>query len=137
MRGPIRSNSRVLRTDSLRGLMRRRAAFAYAGLSPQLGGGFDRIDAGVLPPGCFVADAVDEPVMDAAERDREFVAGLAAKRPRLQMPEVMRVRWLAAADQAGLLGDMAKVLACRGSAAARGPRARSCRFRPASLSGRY
>ena len=48
--------------------------------------------------------------MDAAERDREFVAGLAAKRPRLHEPQVMRVGGLAAADQARLLGDIAKVV---------------------------
>ena len=69
------------------------------------------IDAGVLPPGCFVADAMHQPMMDAAERDREFVAGLAAERARLQVPQMMRIRGLAAADQAGLLGDVTKVLA--------------------------
>src|SRR5262245_58993644 len=49
--------------------------------------------------------------MDAAERDREFVAGLAAECPRLQVAQVMWVGRLAAADQAGLLGDVAQVLA--------------------------
>jgi len=58
---------------------------AHARLSPQLAGGDDRIDAGVLPPGRLVADAVDQPVMDAAERDRELVAGLAAERGRLRV----------------------------------------------------
>ena len=107
----IRTNSRILRTSGLRGLMRRQTAFVHARLSPQLGGGLDRIDAGVLPPGCLVADAMDQPMMDTAERDRELVAGLAAKRPRLQVAQVMRVRGLAAADQAGLLGDVTKMLA--------------------------
>jgi len=82
-----------------------------AGLSPQLTGNCDRIDAGVLPPGGFVAHAMHQPVMDAAERDHEFVARFAAERSRLQIAQVMRIRWLAAADQARLLGDMAKVIA--------------------------
>jgi len=40
--------------------------------------------------------------MGAAERYREFVTGLAAERPRLHVAKMMRVRWLAAADQARL-----------------------------------
>ena len=42
-------------------------------------------------------------MVDAAERDRELVARLAAERHRLHVAQVMRVRRLAAADQAGLL----------------------------------
>jgi hypothetical protein len=49
-------------------------------------------------------------MMDAAERDHEFVARLAAERPWLQEPQVMRVGWLATGNQAPLLGDMAKVV---------------------------
>ena len=48
-------------------------------------------------------------VMGPAERDREFIAGLAAERPRLHVAKMMRVGWLAAAHQARLLGDIAKV----------------------------
>ena len=48
--------------------------------------------------------------MDAAERDRELVARLAAERARLHVAQVMRVGRLAAADQAGLLGDVAQVV---------------------------
>jgi hypothetical protein len=49
-------------------------------------------------------------VMDAAERHREFIAGLAAERAWLQVSKMMRVRWLAAANEAGLSGDKAQVL---------------------------
>jgi len=48
--------------------------------------------------------------MGAAERYREFVTGLAAERPRLHVAKMMRVRWLAAADQARLLSDVAQML---------------------------
>jgi hypothetical protein len=37
-------------------------------------------------------------VMGAAERDREFIARLAAERPRLQVAQMMRVRGLASTD---------------------------------------
>ena len=47
--------------------------------------------------------------MNSTERDRELVAGFATEGPRLHVPKVMRVRRLAAAHEAGLLGDIAKV----------------------------
>ena len=49
-------------------------------------------------------------MMDTAERHGELIAGLAAERARLQVTQVMRVGWLAPADEAWLLGDRAKVL---------------------------
>ena len=49
-------------------------------------------------------------MMDAAEGHGEFIASLAAERARLQVAQVVRVGWLATADQARLLGDRAKVL---------------------------
>jgi hypothetical protein len=49
-------------------------------------------------------------MMDPAQRNREFVAGLAAERPRLRVPKMMRVRWLAAAHEARLLSDIAQML---------------------------
>jgi hypothetical protein len=52
--------------DGLRRLLGRQAAVVQAAPCPQFGGGLDRVDAGVPPLGCFVADAVDEPVVDAA-----------------------------------------------------------------------
>ena len=49
-------------------------------------------------------------MMDTAEGHGEFIAGLAPKRPRLQVAQVMRVGGLATANEAWLLGDGAKVL---------------------------
>ncbi len=49
-------------------------------------------------------------VMGPAERYREFVASLAPKRARLHVPKMMRVRWLTAAYEAWLLGDVAQML---------------------------
>ena len=49
-------------------------------------------------------------VMDTAERDHEFVAHLAAERPRLQEAEVMRVGMLAPAHQTRLFGHEAQIL---------------------------
>src|SRR5262245_55279822 len=52
-----------------------------------------------------------QPMVYPAERYREFVAGFAPERAGLQMPKVVRIGRLAAADQAGLAGDMAKMVA--------------------------
>jgi hypothetical protein len=46
---------------------------------------------------------MDCAVMGAAQRDREFIAGVAAKCTRLRVPKMMCVQCLAAADQACLL----------------------------------
>ena len=80
------------------------------GLSPELTGDFDGVDAGRLPPGLLIAGAMDRAMMRAAERDGEFIARLAAERPRLQVAEMMRIGRFAAAEEARLLGDIAKVL---------------------------
>ena len=50
-------------------------------------------------------------MMRAAERDGELVARFAAERPRLQVAKMMRIGLFAAADEARLLGNIAKVLA--------------------------
>ena len=80
------------------------------GLPPQLTGDLHGIDAGRLPPGLLVAGAMDRAVMRAAERDGEFIAHFAAERPRLQVAKMMRIGLFAAADEARLLGNIAKVL---------------------------
>jgi hypothetical protein len=54
---------------------------------------------------------MDGAMMDTAQRHGEFIAGPAAERARLQVAKVMRIGWLAAADEARLLGDRARVLA--------------------------
>src|SRR5262245_25046963 len=81
------------------------------GLSPELTGNLNGVDAGRLPPGLLVAGAMDRAVMRAAERDGKFVAGFAAERPRLQVAKMMRIGLFAAADETRLLGDITKVLA--------------------------
>src|SRR6516225_4595945 len=80
------------------------------GLSPELTSDLNGIDAGRLPPGPFVAGAMDRAVMRAAERDGEFVARFAAERPWLQVAKMMRVGLFAAADETRLLGNIAKML---------------------------
>ena len=80
------------------------------GLSPELPGDLDGVDAGGLPPGLLVAGAMERPVMRAAERDGEFVARFAAERPRLQVAKMMRIGLFAAADETGLLSNITKVL---------------------------
>src|SRR6516165_11724830 len=80
------------------------------GLSPQLTGDLNGVDAGRLPPGLLVAGAMDRAVMRAAERDGEFVAGFAAERPWLQVTKMMRIGLFAAADETRLLGHITKVL---------------------------
>ena len=81
-----------------------------SGLSPELTGDLNGVDAGRLPPGLLVAGAMDRAVMRAAERDGEFVAGFAAERPRLEIAKMMRIGLFAAAYEARLLGNVAKVL---------------------------
>ena len=81
-----------------------------SGLSPELTGDLNGIDAGRLPPGLLVAGAMDRAVMRAAERDGEFVACFAAERPWLQVAKMMRIGLFAAADETRLLGDITKVL---------------------------
>jgi hypothetical protein len=48
-------------------------------------------------------------MMNSTERDSKFVAGLAAQGPWLHVPKMMRVGRLATAEQAGLLGNVAKM----------------------------
>ena len=48
-------------------------------------------------------------MMNSTERDSKFVAGLAAQGPWLHVPKMMRVGRLATAEQAGLLGNIAKM----------------------------
>jgi hypothetical protein len=79
-------------------------------LFPKLAGDLDRINAGLLPPGLLVADAVNRAVMRAAQWDGEFIAGFAAERARLNESEVMRIRRLAAAQEARLLGYKSKMV---------------------------
>ena len=89
----------------------RNLSLVYAGVFPQFTGDLVWIDAGRPPPGTLVAGAMDRAVMDTAEGHGEFIAGSTAERARLQVAKMMRVGWSAAADEARLLGGIAKVLA--------------------------
>ena len=86
---------------------------------PEPAGNLDRVDAGLPPPRALVARAVDRAMVPSAERDCELVTDLAAQRTRLSESKMVGVRGLAAAHEARLLGDIAKVLpvavATRGS----------------------
>ena len=75
------------------------------GFEPQHAGCFGRIYPGSLPPRGFIAAPMNLAMMASAQRDGELVADLAAKGAGLRKAEVVRVRRLAAADQARLLGD--------------------------------
>ena len=74
---------------------------------PELARDFGGVDACSVPPCPLVAGAMDGAVMGAAKGHGEFVAGFPAERAWLRMPQMVRVRWLAAADEAWLLSDIA------------------------------
>jgi hypothetical protein len=81
-----------------------------SGEFPKLAGDFEGVDAGLLPPSFLVTSPMNCAMVGAAERNSEFVAGLAAKRPRLHKSDLMGVRGLAAAQQARLLRHKAEML---------------------------
>ena len=67
------------------------AAFGLKRTTPELAGNVDGVDPGLLPPGGFIAHPVYQSMMDAAERDREFIARFAAQGARLHVAKMMRV----------------------------------------------
>ena len=71
-------------------------------LLPQRPGSLQCVDIEVLPPGDFVAGLVQLPVMAAAEGNGELVADFKADGSGLRKPQMMRIGWLPATDQAGL-----------------------------------
>jgi hypothetical protein len=77
------------------------------------------IDARRRPPSRLVAASMDLTMMAATKGNSEFVTDLAAKRSWLRKTQMMRVGGRAAADQAGLLHDEAKVLAVAQAGVAR------------------
>src|SRR5262249_10591982 len=92
------------------GLIMLGSPITYARPVPECLGHTERVDAGGLPPSLFVADAVNLAVMHAAERDRKLITRLAPERARLRIAQAMRVARPAAADQAGLPGDIAQMV---------------------------
>src|SRR5262249_44461742 len=81
------------------------------GLFPEPAGDLNRINPGLLPPRALVAGAMRRAVMPATEWNGKFIADLAAERPGLGKSEMVGIRGLAAADEARLLHNIAKVLA--------------------------
>jgi hypothetical protein len=65
---------------------------------PQLAGDLHGLDPSFLPPSAFIAQAMHKPMMNATQRDREFIAGLASERSWLCEAEMVRVRGFAATD---------------------------------------
>jgi hypothetical protein len=55
-----------------------------------------------MPPGYFVAGLVQLPMMTAAERYGELVADFKTQGSGLGKAQMMRIGWLAPADQAWL-----------------------------------
>jgi mRNA interferase HicA len=88
---------------SLQDLIGWQSPLLHACLLPKPAGKLHGIDAGGLPPGALVACAMRGPVMHAAERDREFIACLAAQRAWLHVAQMMGIGWLSATDEARLL----------------------------------
>src|ERR1035437_9336242 len=74
-------------------------------LLPKPLGDLQCIDVEVLPPDHFIASLMQLPMMAPAERYGELVADFETERSGLGRPQVMRIGWLAAADETGLRGD--------------------------------
>ena len=73
------------------------------GFKPQCTRGAGGIETKSLPPRRFIAVTVVFAMVPPAQRDREFVTDLAAKRPVLRKAQMMGVTGPSSADQAGLL----------------------------------
>ena len=70
-----------------------------------------RIDHVHLPPGTFVAAAMQLPMVQPAKGDGKAVADLAPHRPLLGKLDVVGIAGAAAADEAGLRSHKAQVVA--------------------------
>ena len=86
-------------------------AFGRMGQSPKPcrhGQWIDRVD---VPPCAFIAAAMELAVVQPAKGDGEAVADLAPHRPPLGKLDVMGIGGTAAADEAGLMGHEAQMVA--------------------------
>ena len=97
---PNNAQRQRIRTPDLsgsicRGILRRRSGrdppLIHAAVVPELPGSLGRIDAGILPPGGFIAYAVHQSMMDSTER---------SGRALVQMMSVM-INQLASTKAAG------------------------------------
>ena len=68
------------------------------------------IDIEFIPPRTFVTDTVEFPVVDAAQRNREFIRDSTAKRTRLRETDVMGLARLPATDRIGLAANKPQVV---------------------------
>ena len=66
-------------------------------------------DFQTLPPDHFIASLMQLSMMTAAERYGEFVADFKTERSGLREPQVMRIGWLSAADEARLRGNKSQM----------------------------
>ena len=78
--------------------------------SPQARGDSEWINLVFLPPQPLIAGCVVLLMVNGAERDREFVADLEPKAPRLGEADVMGVARRSPANETRLLGDVAQML---------------------------
>jgi hypothetical protein len=80
-------------------------------LEPQLPRFDHRINSHLKPPDRFVPAAMNLAMMATAQWHREFITYLAAQGLALRKSHMVGIRWLAAADQARLLGNVPDVIA--------------------------
>ena len=83
------------------------ASASIAALHPKLGCHDKRIDLTLGPPISLVACRMVLAVVDRAKWNGKFVTYLEAKTPLLSVSDVMGLRGNTAADETGLLCDMA------------------------------
>src|SRR5215471_15403957 len=102
---------RALDLDGRLRLVGPNATVVHPGMLPEFASHLKRVGTRCLPPSALIAGTMNRAVMNSTQRNREFIAGFAAEGPRLRIAEMVRVRWFAAADEAGLLGDETKVFA--------------------------
>ena len=87
-----------------------------AALLPKPLGNWQGIDVEAIPPSHFITGLMQLPMMTAAERNSEFVADFETQGSGLRKPQMMRIGWLSATDEAGLrshepqMGFVAKTL---------------------------
>ena len=76
---------------------------------PKLPGDTEGVNFQLIPPSNFVSGLVQLPVMAPAERHGKFITYLHTECTRLRKAQMMRVTWMASADEARLRRDKAKV----------------------------
>src|SRR6266699_6550966 len=94
-----------------RRFFRDRLRFSFwPGRLPELSRNGDRVDPSRFPPQRLVARAMELAVVQAAERNREFVADLAPQGALLGEAQVVRLGGLAPANEAGSGSDVIQML---------------------------